>query len=174
VLFSASSSFADNYIGLMKKELLFVCLGNICRSPAAEAIARFYAPRFSAIGKIDSAGMGDWHVGDPPDLRAQKVGASRGYSLENLRARQLSPADFHNFDLIIAMDRDNYRAINEQKPQQCRAEVVEMAQWLRDADFVPDPYYADEATFHHVFDLLEEGVEALFQHLQGEEKGSSI
>ena len=96
----------------MTTRLLFVCLGNICRSPAAEGVLRSLAPEMH----IDSAGTGDWHVGDPPFGPMQDAARARGFDLSDLRARQFTAADFDRFDLIVAMDAANLRAIEAQRP----------------------------------------------------------
>lgn len=150
----------------MKKEVLFVCLGNICRSPAAEGIALALAPEFPVVGTIDSAGTGGWHVGSPPDRRMVEAAKKRGYDLSPLRARQVSLDDFSRFDWIVAMDRSNYDDLTAMTPSGSRARVVEIGEWLRGFDHVPDPYYGGADGFDRVLDLLEGGVRSLFLEIQ--------
>ena len=99
--------------------VLFVCLGNICRSPTAEAVfaARVADAGLSGRIRIDSAGTGDWHLGRPPDPRTRRAARARGYDLETLRARQVTPADFRAFDYILAMDNANLRDLQRLRPQ---------------------------------------------------------
>ena len=112
--------------------VLFVCLGNICRSPAAEGVVRAMAPHLT----LDSAGTGGWHVGDPPYGPMQEAAGQRGYDLSPLRARQFAAADFDAFDLIVAMDRQNRADIERLRPRGNDTPVRLMA-----AQDVPDPYY---------------------------------
>ncbi|KQB95758.1 phosphotyrosine protein phosphatase [Loktanella sp. 1ANDIMAR09] len=112
--------------------IVFVCLGNICRSPAAEGVMRKLAPHLT----LDSAGTGGWHVGDPPYGPMQEAAHTRGYDLSGLRARQFKRTDFENFDLIVAMDRQNKADIERLRPKGNATPV----QCLADND-VPDPYY---------------------------------
>ncbi len=124
--------------------ILFVCLGNICRSPAAEGIMRALAPDLH----LDSAGTGGWHVGDPPYGPMRDAASARGLDLSVLRARQFSVADFDAFDLIVAMDRQNQTDIENLRPRGHRVPVRTMA-----AQDVPDPYYTRD--FDGCLDLLE-------------------
>ncbi len=130
-----------------------VCLGNICRSPTAEAVLR---AKLDAAGlgqrvAVDSAGTGDWHVGSPPDARSQRHAAKRGYDLSSLRGRQVAEADFHRFDLILAMDEDNLADLQRLAPEgSSRAEVRLFA-----SIEVPDPYTGGAAGFEQVLDLVE-------------------
>ena len=112
--------------------IVFVCLGNICRSPAAEGVMRKLAPHLT----LDSAGTGGWHVGDAPYGPMQEAASTRGFDLSGLRARQFTRADFHNFDLIVAMDRQNKADIECLRPRGNTTPV----QCMADKD-VPDPYY---------------------------------
>jgi len=133
----------------MTKWVLFVCLGNICRSPTAEGVFRAMLSENDAI-ETDSAGTGDYHIGNPPDRRAVAEAAQRGIDISDLRSRQVVPTDFDRFDLIVAMDRSNFSHLEKMTPTGCRAELRMM---LKDAD-VPDPYYEDN--FSAVFDMLED------------------
>lgn len=150
--------------------VLFVCLGNICRSPTAEAIFR---AKVSAAGlqdcfHIDSAGTGDWHVGKPPDARMQQAARQRDYDLSGLRARQISQEDLDEFDHLLVMDQAN---LHDVRALAKRPEQLEKIQLLLDygqslRDEVPDPYYGGEAGFYQVIDLIEDATADLLQHLR--------
>ena len=152
------------------KQILFVCLGNICRSPAAEGIMRHIieVKGMTHAFAIDSAAIGPWHVGDLPDPRMRRCGARHGYAF-NSRARQLTSEDFARFDLIIGMDHDNIRAIkakarNSKDEQKIRL----MADFLRhhpNYSTIPDPYYGGERGFELVIELLEDACETLVEEL---------
>jgi protein-tyrosine phosphatase len=137
--------------------VLFVCLGNICRSPTAEGVLRHLAA-LEAQGlalDIDSAGTADYHIGAPPDLRSQRAALKRGVDIGGLQARQVTEDDFTRFDLILAMDRQNLRELEALKPRGSRASVklfLDYAPHLNLRD-VPDPYYRDAAAFEEVLDL---------------------
>jgi len=140
--------------------VLFVCLGNICRSPTAEVVFRDIAARAGLAGRlvVDSAGTGEWHVGNPPDYRAIEHAARRGYALEHLRARQVTGDDFRRFDYILAMDRNNLAALAALRPAQFPGHLglfLDLAPHLRVHD-VPDPYDEDAAAFEHMLDLIED------------------
>jgi protein-tyrosine phosphatase len=143
--------------------VLMVCLGNICRSPTAEAVLRH---RLQAAGlggrvEVDSAGTGSWHIGSPPDARSQRHAARRGYDLSALRARQVSEDDFHRFDLILAMDHDNLADLQSLAPDGAmRAEVRLFAEVE-----VPDPYTGGPEGFERVLDLVEARSDAWTQVL---------
>jgi protein-tyrosine phosphatase len=137
--------------------ILMVCLGNICRSPTAEGVLRRLlrqeAPDLDV--EVDSAGTADYHIGEPPDSRSQRAAMSRGVDLSSLRARQIALRDFARFDLILAMDRDNLRALEALRPAGSRARVqllMEYAPSLGRLE-VPDPYYGDASGFEQVLDL---------------------
>ena len=134
-----------------------VCLGNICRSPTAEGVLRYLlaaeAPLLNVA--IDSAGTGDYHVGEPPDLRSQRAARRRGIDLSGLRARQVSRQDFERFDLILAMDSQNLRDLQAIRPDSARAQLklfLEYAGGVDDLD-IPDPYLGDAGAFERVLDL---------------------
>ncbi len=138
--------------------ILFVCLGNICRSPTAEGVFRHLAADSAPQLKVevDSAGTGDYHTGDPPDVRSRRAAKRRGIDLSALRARQIESADFSRFDLILAMDRQNLRALEAMRPSGSKAVVklfLEYAGQPGPAE-VPDPYMGDEADFELVLDLV--------------------
>jgi protein-tyrosine phosphatase len=152
--------------------LLFVCLGNICRSPTAEGVMRALIERDGLQGEIevDSAGTGSWHVGSPPDERASAAAQARGVPLAGA-ARQVRRADFEDFDLLLAMDRANLRELRRLAPDEnARARV----RLLRDFDpagdgserDVPDPYYGADGGFDEVFDLVQAACEGLLAEIQ--------
>ncbi|MEM9409373.1 MAG: low molecular weight protein-tyrosine-phosphatase, partial [Acidobacteriota bacterium] len=123
--------------------VLFVCLGNICRSPTGEAVFRAYAEAEGPTPvRVDSAGTSGYHAGEPADARMRQAGARRGYSLES-RSRQTVADDFHSFDLIVAMDRNNLRDLRSQAPSDATAEVRLLSDFLEPGApvDVPDPYY---------------------------------
>ena len=137
--------------------LLFVCLGNICRSPAAEGVMRARAEAAGLPVTLDSAGTGDWHAGDPPDRRMTAAARKRGIDLTGLRARQVRPRDFEAFDLVLAMDRANLDALSRLRPAGAPAGLELMrdqAPGPRGRE-VPDPYYGGDGGFDGVLDLIE-------------------
>lgn len=133
--------------------ILFVCLGNICRSPTAEAVLRAMAPDLT----VDSAGTGDWHVGNPPHGPAIRAAARRGYDLAGLRARQITAADFDRFDLILVMDDANLRDVEALRPGASTTPVRKLLDHAPEvgATAVPDPYYTGD--FDAALDLIEAG-----------------
>ena len=172
--------------GKKPKRVLFVCLGNICRSPAAEGIMRDVVARHgqtvageesdltdkdkdAADWVIDSAGTGGWHVGDLPDRRMRIHARRRGYELTHI-CRQVNPMDFYNFDLIIGMDSQNVRTLKQMAPTvEAEAKVMPMGMFLDPGmgfDYVPDPYYEGADGFERVLTLLEDGCERLYQELK--------
>lgn len=143
--------------------ILFLCLGNICRSPAAEAVTRQMARQRGAELHLDSAGTGPWHVGEAPYGPMQRAALARGYDMSGLRARQLTSADFDRFDLILAMDVENLREARARKPAQSRADLRLFLQGDSGPDAVPDPYYTRD--FDGCLDLIEEGACAVLAEL---------
>ncbi len=129
--------------------ILFLCLGNICRSPLAEGAARAAFARAGIAATIDSAGTGDWHVGHPPDRRAQAEAQRRGVDIAGLRARQLSQSDFYDFDLILAADTENLREARALAPPDATAELMLMLNLVRGrmGNSVADPYYGADDGF---------------------------
>ena len=142
--------------------LLFVCLGNICRSPAADGIARAMVAQQGLDWRIDSAGTGAWHIGNPPDNRMMMAAAGRGIDLSPLRARQAEPDDFVHFDHIFAMDRSNYADLDQIRPPDAPAHL----HLFLERDDVPDPYYGGDDGFEHVPDLISARLETLFETLK--------
>lgn len=142
--------------------LLFVCLGNICRSPAAEGVARVLAAGDPRIGTLDSAGLGDWHVGCAPDSRMRRVAASRGFPIDDLRARLVSPNDFDRFDYIFCMDNENLRSLRNMA-EKCGGKAK--VRLLLEGEEIPDPYYGSHSDFCHSFDMIRLGVEKFLESL---------
>ncbi len=156
--------------GRTPQRVLFVCLGNICRSPTAEGVLRHLAAREAPelALEIDSAGTADYHIGAPPDPRSQRAALRRAIDIGGLRARQVSADDFARFDLILAMDRGNLRALQSLRPHSARAAVklfLDYAPELGMRD-VPDPYYRDAAAFEQVLDLTTAASRGLLAALQ--------
>ena len=145
----------------MMARVLFVCLGNICRSPTAEAVFRKRAADAGLDVEIDSAGTGGWHAGDPPDSRMTKAAAKRGYDLTPISARAVDDGDGYAFDLILAMDSSNLADLHDRALPDWTAKV----RMLLDHD-VPDPYYGGPEGFETVLDLIEGGVDRLIEELK--------
>lgn len=150
------------------RRVLFVCLGNICRSPTGEGVLRrLVAERgLEEQVEIDSAGVGSWHVGEPADARMREAASKRGYDLSS-RARQVSEGDFNHYDLIVAMDRSNHGDLSALRPGDAGAELRLFSDFLPagSPEDVPDPYYGGPQGFDRVLDLIEEGAEAILDHL---------
>lgn len=151
--------------------ILFVCMGNICRSPMAEGVFRHHVTQAGLEGRIviDSAGTHDYHVGEPPDPRAQRAAGRRGYDLSMLRGRQVSRADFGEFDYLLAMDRMNLRVLERLCPSRHGHKLKLFLEFSNDAAprEVPDPYYGGDQGFEHVLDLVEAAAQGLLAHLRG-------
>ena len=150
------------------RRVLFVCLGNICRSPTGEGVLRRLAAErgLGEAVEIDSAGTGAWHVGEAADARMRQAASRRGYELAS-RARQVREGDFHHFDLVVAMDRANLGELCALRPDGARAELRLFSDFLPagSPEDVPDPYYGGPQGFDRVLDLIEEGAEAILDHL---------
>lgn len=154
-----------------QKRVLFVCLGNICRSPAAEGVLRALADKHG-VGHhlvVESAGTSAWHEGEPPDPRMQTAAARRGYHLTSL-ARQVRPADFAAFDLIVAMDEDNRRdllSLTEAEPHKDKVRLLSefLPAGSHFPNNVPDPYYGGRKGFEFVLDMVEAGCKGILDHL---------
>lgn len=159
---------------MTRHRLLFVCLGNICRSPMAEGIFRRVAEEEGLIHlfEIDSAGMGDWHVGQAPDTRAQEAAHRRGIDISEQSARQVTRGDFNEFDLLIAMDGSNVAELTELAPKEARHKIrrfLDYAPHIGTKD-VPDPFYGGADGFDHALDLIEAAARGLLAELAGEGK----
>ncbi len=155
-----------------KIQILLVCMGNICRSPMAEGVLR---QRLIEAGlahqiSVDSAGTHGYHVGEPPDRRAQEAAAARGYDLSPLIARQVGIQDFHDFDLVLAMDRDNLSHLERLCPPQHRHRLRLFLSFSRryNGQEVPDPYYGGRDGFERVLDMVEDAADGLLDHLRQE------
>ena len=152
-------------------KVLFVCMGNICRSPAADGVMHqmVRAAGLADLILIDSAGTGGWHAGEAADPRMRKHAKLRGYSLDSI-ARQVTEADFEDFDLILVMDEQNLRDIRPFNPDGKLMHKVKLfCEFAEDRDEteVPDPYYGGEAGFEQVLDIVENGCQHLLAHIQG-------
>jgi len=151
-------------------KVLFVCMGNICRSPTAHGVFRELVRREGLEDRIaiDSAGTHAYHVGNPPDRRAQATALARGIELSDLRARQVEERDFEHFDYILAMDEDNLAILQSQCPPQHAYKVrlfLEFAPQRYERE-VPDPYYGGPQGFEYVFDMVEEAAEGLLEEIR--------
>lgn len=148
--------------------VLMVCMGNICRSPTAEAVlrAKLAAAKLDVV--VDSAGTHAWHAGAPPDARSTEHAARRGYALGDLRARQVVDADFERFDLILAMDWDNLALLEERCPPALRRKLRRLTEFSRryDSPVVPDPYAGSHEHFEEVLDLVEDACDGLVERLR--------
>ena len=151
-------------------KVLFVCTGNICRSPTAEAVFRFLiqSERLQESVLVDSAGTHDYHVGEPPDYRMMAAAARRGYDLGQLRARQISRRDLIEFDYVLAMDRDNLRRIEQLAPasESLKPRLFLEFSTVRPGQEVPDPYSGSEDEFELVVDLVEDAARGLLADIK--------
>ena len=150
--------------------VLFVCLGNICRSPTAHGVFAHLVKSSGLNDKVtvDSAGTAGWHIGAEPDKRSQAVAAQRGYDLSELQARQVSLADFIRFDYILAMDEQNLQDLKLLRPENykgCLKLFLSFDQCFAETE-VPDPYYGGDQGFEHVVDLIEAAAQALLNDIQ--------
>lgn len=155
----------------MSLGVLFVCLGNICRSPTAHGVFErcVQDAGLAARIRVDSAGTGDWHAGEPPDSRARMHARARGFELGHLRARQVRLEDFRRFDLILAMDRNNLADLERLRPPDFGGELALFLRYARAGEGlleVPDPYYGGSGGFETVLDLVEDAAGGLLEHLQ--------
>ncbi|RON21500.1 MULTISPECIES: low molecular weight protein-tyrosine-phosphatase [Pseudomonas] len=150
--------------------VLFVCLGNICRSPTAEGVLRHKLREAGLADHVEvaSAGTGDWHVGKAPDKRSQAAAKLRGYDLSAQRAQQVTRADFASYDLILAMDNSNLRHLKALQPAKGKAELdLFLRRYQSEIDEVPDPYYDGDQGFEQVLDLIERASDLLVIELKG-------
>ncbi|MEH6790520.1 low molecular weight protein-tyrosine-phosphatase [Parasphingorhabdus sp.] len=154
----------------MSVAVLFVCLGNICRSPLAEAALRQECTASDLNIIVDSAGTGDWHAGQPPDERAQAAAARNGLDIGHLRARQVTPADFRDFDHIVALDRQNYRDLRAMQPANARAQLSLLLDHVegRAGEDVADPYYGEDAAFDQTWSEVTDAARAMRQRLEAD------
>ena len=151
-----------------KTSILFVCMGNICRSPTAEGVFRHFVNEAGQADRIetDSAGTHAYHVGEPPDRRAYAAAERRGISLSEIHARRVTDDDFERFDYIIAMDEDNQMRLQDQAPDEHRSKVQLFLSFASVSETeVPDPYYGGAAGFERVLDLVEEASRGLLETL---------
>jgi protein-tyrosine phosphatase len=157
----------------MRKSVLFVCLGNICRSPLAEAAFRAEAARIGLDVEVDSAGTGDWHIGYPPDARAAAVAARNGVDISHLRARQVTAEDFRRFDHIVALDEKNLRDLKRLRPTDSKAELSLLLDHVegREGEAVADPYYGEAEDFDLAWSDASEGARALARRIAAEAGG---
>ena len=149
--------------------VLFVCMGNICRSPTAEGVFRHYVSQrgLQEHIHIDSAGTHSYHIGCEPDHRTQAAAKSRGFDLSSLRARKVSTGDFEEFDYILVMDRTNYDDVCSKSPPHYRQKIrlfLSYAEGIREEE-VPDPYYGGNKGFEYVLDLVENAARGLLDKL---------
>ncbi len=150
--------------------ILFVCMGNICRSPTARGVFDALLEKHGLTDKVktDSAGTGAWHVGKAPDSRAREAAKARGYDLDKYRARQVTEADFEKFDLVLAMDKDNLVHLNKICPAEHQDKLKLLLSYSAATDDleVPDPYYGGKRGFELVLDLVEDACEGLLNHIR--------
>lgn len=158
---------------MSKISVLFVCLGNICRSPTAHAVFQSMVDKQGLSDQIfiDSCGTGDWHIGRAPDPRSQQHALDRGYQMDNLRARLVDDSDFDQFDYILAMDKQNLSDLKSMNCQAYRGELGLFLDFCRNSNYseyseVPDPYYGCDQGFSMVLDLIEDASSELLRQIQ--------
>ena len=153
-----------------KYSVLFVCMGNICRSPTAHGVFRqkVIEQGLALQVTVDSAGTHNYHPDSPPDERSQAHAATRGYDLSDLRARQIQDEDFERYDLILIMDWDNLALVEDVCPPKYLGKVRRLTEFCmqHDSPVVPDPYYGGSHEFDHVLDLVEDACEGLIKHVK--------
>lgn len=159
-----------------KTKILFICLGNICRSPAANAVMQDYVDKVGLTDKfvIDSAGIGPWHVGQLPDKRMRQHGGKRGYKIDHIARQFDASRDFDDFDYIVVMDDENYKNITRQSRNDAdRQKVIRMADYFikyKGRTSVPDPYYGGDSDFELALDLIEDGCRGILNKLTNKVK----
>jgi len=158
-----------------KIKVLFVCMGNICRSPTADAVFRHLVKEAGAdhMIHVDSAGTHAYHIGDPPDQRTQDTARQRGYRMHDLRARAVQASDFEEFDYILAMDKENLSLLQQRSPHQHTSKIQLFMQYSTQANpnvEVPDPYFGGHQGFELVLDMVEEASQGLLTHLRTNKK----
>jgi protein-tyrosine phosphatase len=153
-------------------KVLFVCLGNICRSPTADGVLRHLIEqeKLEHVIHVDSAGTGDWHIGHAPDKRTIAAAKKRGYDLSFLRARLVEPNDFSEFDYILAMDNSNLANLKRMKPANYKGKLDLFLSFSDQAHYkeVPDPYHGDTEDFELVLDLVEDAAQGLLTYLRNQ------
>lgn len=154
----------------MTYRILTVCLGNICRSPAAAAVIRHRAQAAGLAVDIDSAGTSSYHLGEPPHPRSVQAGAGRGYTVDG-RGRRLTPEDFTEFDLIVTMDHSNLREVERMAPSASTARVVGLMSFAGGGE-VPDPWGKPDQAYEEMYDLIESAAAGLVQHLLDSDQAS--
>jgi protein-tyrosine phosphatase len=156
--------------GTAKVSVLFVCMGNICRSPTAEGVFRQQVAAAGLADEVhaDSAGTHAYHTGNRPDHRASEAAERRGYSLAGLRARRVNSMDFESFDFIVAMDEDNLANLRDMAGEEHHHKIHLFLEFSESADLreVPDPYYGGSSGFERVLDLVEDAAQALLTSVQ--------
>lgn len=150
--------------------VLFVCMGNICRSPTAHGVFETLVAKFGLqhVIAVESAGTGNWHAGEAPDIRARQAARQRGYDIDHLRARQVLESDFCRCDYVLAMDRDNLLQLEALKPSPFSGELrllLDYASGIEDSE-VPDPYYGGDGGFDRVLAMVENAAEGLLRHIR--------
>jgi len=150
--------------------VLFVCMGNICRSPTAEVVFRHYVEEAGLLDHIhiDSAGTHDYHIGDAPDSRTQRVAQQHGYDMGSLRGRQVGAGDFTRFEYVLAMDEANLAILQRLRPRDAQSHLglfLEFAGRHAERE-VPDPYYGGAGGFERVLDMVEDAAENLLRHVR--------
>jgi len=154
----------------MKVRVLFVCMGNICRSPTAEAVFRHIVEKegLEHAIQIDSAGTHDYHIGEAPDPRTQRAAKQRGYDMSRLRGRQVAAEDFRHFDYVLAMDEANLSILERLRPDDAASHLglfLDFAERQKERE-VPDPYYGGADGFERVLDMVEDAAGGLLQHIR--------
>jgi len=154
----------------MKFKVLFICMGNICRSPTAHGVFRQYVEDagLAHLIEIDSAGTHAYHVGEEPDARSQAHAIKRGYNLSDLQARQVTSQDFERYDLLLVMDWDNYALTEQMCPDNKKHKIRRLTEFCKtiEASIVPDPYCKGSEGFEEVLDIVEDACDGLLEHVK--------